>query len=287
MSYCSKMTSVLLFCTLCSAIVYAQPMLQQASWSAGDDAFVYREFANRTVELRGLPMVIDQEAEYFRSRPLVYTVTGESPVKGRISGFDGAENLRFEGTYLRNSLFGPARTFHTNGATRDSGILLMNLPDGEWKFFNEDGSLKSIRNYDAYMWWSLQWSIELQNPTWNWFALGEMYFKRPGNFMRAVDGRATFGDRYSPPFSYCIQHGKTTNFYDNGIVSDSGYYFKGLPDGIWFFFHENGSLKEFGAWQMGKRVGTWKTLYPSGMLRELRVYKYGEVVESKTYEDKF
>ncbi len=260
-------------------------MAEYANWNASSDVFAYRAFANKSVQINGVPVVIDPEVDYFRNRPLNYTVVGESPVKGKVLGHDAANTLRFEASYLRNALNGISRTFHTNGATRDSGDLVMNLPHGEWRFYQPNGQLFSIRNYDAYLWWSIEWSIHLNNPNWNWYQLSEFYFKRPKNFYAHVDGRATFNDRYSPPFSYCVQHGKSVNFHDNGAIADSGYFYKGVKEGLWLSYHENGQLQESGAYKMGKRIGTWKRLYPNGKLQSLRVYKYGDLVEQKSYPE--
>jgi len=267
------------FCT--SAI--SQPVIPVVSWDGNQDPFIYRSFENQTFRVRGTPIIIDKNIEYFKSRRLEFEIKGETSITGKIYGRDASGNLRFEGTYLRNQLYGPARTFHTNGATRDSGLIVMNLPHGEWKFFNTDGSLMSVRHYDAYMWWQLQWSIELRNPAWNWFELSELYFKKPYAFHDAVDGRASFNDKFSPLFAHCVQQGLQVNYYENGMVSDSGYFYKGVKDGVWFQYHANGELKESGAWKLGQRVGTWKNLYPSGNLSMLRVYKYGKVSEKKEY----
>lgn len=257
----------------------------QSTWNVEEAGFVYRNFENRTVKIEGLPMVIDEKIGYFASRQLDFEVQGQTANRGFIKGYDGAGNLRFDGNYLRNELYGPARTIHTNGTTRDSGMLVMNLPNGEWKFYNPDGSVKSIRNYDAFMWWNIQWSIQTDNPFWNWFAISDVYKKQPSNFFNLVNAAATFNNKYSPPFYYCIQHGKVINYHPNGAVADSITYFKGMPDGLWMAYYDNGVLKEKGAYNVGEKIGTWKMQYPSGNLASLKIYRKGNLIESKDFID--
>lgn len=254
-----------------------------ASWGQSGDAFAYRGFANRKVQIEGMPVVFDQAVSYFKSRGLEYTVKGENAVRGQIWGVDESGNLRFEGNYLRNSLTGSAKTIHTNGRTRDSGMLVQNLPDGEWLFYRADGTLRAKRVYNAFMWWGLQWSIQLNNPFWNRFYLTELYQRSPAAFYKMVIADETFDNRYSPPFYYCLQHGKSVGYYPNGSIADSGYFYQGLPEGLWVAYYENGVVKEMGAYKLGEKSGRWKLQYPSGKLKSLKEYRQGRVVQSKEF----
>lgn len=270
---------------IASHTAQSQPRLVETSWGHSDESFTYRNFVDRKVRIVGLPIVIDENISYFKSRQLDYTVEGESAVKGQIWGIDESGNTRFEAAYVRNSLSGLSRTFHTNGVTRDSGMLVMNIPEGEWKLFNTDGSVKSIRQYNAYMWYGIQWSIQLDNPFWNRYELAEIFKKRPYAFYKAVIADETFNNQYSPPFYYCVQHGKSVNYYPNGSIADSGYFFQGLRDGLWVAYHQNGVIKEMGSYEMGEKNGNWKKQYDSGKLAALFVYRHGRVVQSKEYAE--
>jgi antitoxin component YwqK of YwqJK toxin-antitoxin module len=283
------MIKAAIICTLLPLLAICraqcQPQLIETSWSQSDESFMYRSFAGRKVKIVGLPVVIDENVSYFKSRRLDYMVEGESSLRGQIMGTDESGTTRFEGSYLKNTLTGPARTFHTNGNTRDSGMLLMNLPDGEWKFFQSDGTLKTIRQYNAYLWWSIQWSIQLDNPFWNKFHLSDLYKKRPASFYKAVIADETFNNQYSAPFYYCIQHGKSVNYHANGSIADSGNYYQGMLDGVWISYHENGVIREMGAYKMGERIGHWKRQYPSGKMAALIEYKQDRVIQIKEYEE--
>ncbi|HMP92382.1 MAG TPA: hypothetical protein PKD90_05890 [Phnomibacter sp.] len=264
----------------------AQPMATDMATEAGLpslDAFEYRSFANRTLHFSAPPAAIPREVEYFRTRIKTYEAHGETPTRGYIKGYDGAGNLRFDAQYLRHHLHGPCKSIHPNGQLRDSGALLMNLPHGQWRFYDDAGQLMAVRNYDAYLWWALQWSIQLQNPFWNRFELTTLYNTHPNQFYKAVVAHQSFTRNYSPLFEYGVQQGPALNYYPNGQLADSSHYYKGLLDGIWIAYHENGQLKTKGAYQMGQKQGTWVYHHENGSLKALEVYKKGRLVESKQY----
>jgi antitoxin component YwqK of YwqJK toxin-antitoxin module len=191
--------------------------------------------------------------------------------------------LKFIAAYEKDHLNGISKSFHENGNLRDSGNLVLNLPDGEWNFYYPDGQLKSIRNYNAYMWWSVQWSIELQNPFWNRYALSDVYRNERSRFYESVNAVATFQEKYFPLFEFCMHHGPFISYHPNGVIAEKGNYFQGLKDGVFVEYHDNGIIKSRGAYVAGLKHGNWLQQYPSGNVRQIDVYKHGRLKEAKGY----
>ncbi len=50
---------------------------------------------------------------------------------------------------------------------------------------------------------------------------------------------------------------KTTSYYDNGQVKQTGCHKDGKLDGVWESFNADGTKQAIGEYKNGKRVGTW------------------------------
>ncbi len=95
--------------------------------------------------------------------------------------------------------------------------------------------------------------------------------------------------------------GKACFYYDNGLISEEGYWHidhwqgnyryynktgrlaydwnydeKGERNGTQKYYHDNGILKYMGDWQEGKAIGTLKVFDSDGKLITERVYNNGE-----------
>ena len=63
------------------------------------------------------------------------------------------------------------------------------------------------------------------------------------------------------PFS-----GYHEDYWDNGVLKETGDYKEGLKDGLWRCYFENGILFEVGLYKIGKVEGHWKVYFPDGQL---------------------
>jgi antitoxin component YwqK of YwqJK toxin-antitoxin module len=96
--------------------------------------------------------------------------------------------------------------------------------------------------------------------------------------------RDLLGDNsYSPVFKDCIHHGLFMNFYDNGIMKDSGYYKNGLREGVWIEGQNNKESYWTGSFTNGIKTGTWKHFNQQKKMVELIVYKNGKTNWRKKY----
>jgi antitoxin component YwqK of YwqJK toxin-antitoxin module len=70
-----------------------------------------------------------------------------------------------------------------------------------------------------------------------------------------------------------INHGKYTEFYENGTKFSEGNYVNGVHDGNWSFWHENGELAKTVTFKQGRADGTWEAHRADGTLMAKKTYK--------------
>ena len=58
---------------------------------------------------------------------------------------------------------------------------------------------------------------------------------------------------------------KSTYYYDNGQISQEGYYKDGKVHGQWVAYDENGSKKSVAEYNKGQKTGTWLFWNESGI----------------------
>jgi len=69
--------------------------------------------------------------------------------------------------------------------------------------------------------------------------------------------------------------GNCESFFQNGNLMNQQSYFKGMDDGIWYFYFENGQLETKGEFIKNKKVNKWEYYYDSGALKQVSYYKNG------------
>ncbi len=209
--------------------------------------------------------------------------------------------------YRRKNLHGKWMSWYIHGHLCDSGRLDKGIPDGEWKTFYPDGSLRYVRHYDAFLLRKIKSDILREN-RYSFYEIVSLFKKSPIAAVNHFDAVISFHphtsqdhhfkfltDRvkhnstahpyYFPPYLESLHHGLYINYYPDGMIRDSGYYKNGLRNGIWEEWVENRKIKKLGLYQNGQKKGTWKYYNDRGKLLVLKEYnaKGKEVYLKKFY----
>lgn len=201
---------------------------------------------------------------------------------------DGELELATTG-FRRKNLYGVWQSRYDNGNRLDSGRFVNNIPDGEWRSWYPNGSIRSIRTYNSDKWYAIQNEIDRGNTRIYYYRLSTILSFKSKYFASVTSAAISFSTlpgeqiKYEPPYDYCLHHGLYMNFYPNGAVKDSGYYENGLRDGMWNEYYSNGVLAAQGAYIHGAKEGGWKFMNSEGKLIMLAEYRRGKLVYHKNY----
>lgn len=218
-----------------------------------------------------------------------------------ITGFASNGDTLFAGGYKRGRLHGNWMSWYHPRQLCDSGRLVRNVPDGEWKSWYNNGSPRSIRTYSAYRLHRIKDEIPRRqakatffaitdiaktDPTYAWQLLTPVYsyitlalnaadphLASPRALEDRVEQNILSGFHpYLPPFTECVHHGLYMNYFPNGKVKDSGLYFNGLREGVWVEWINNGAMRSTGAYHRGLRHDSWKYHTATGKLVGVKTY---------------
>ncbi len=219
---------------------------------------------------------------------LPYTFTSQGTIE------ETATDKLYSANVKGGKLNGNWQSWYPNGLLCDSGTLVKNLPDGEWKYWNEQGQLMAIRNYNAGKFHQVLDEILRYHPKRNFYYLSTLFQKNRHAAMHYLDVSYSFqGDNtaiiysslnelvganisgkylYKPVFEQCLQDGLYMNFLSDGSIKDSGYYKDGLRYGKWIQRDSPGSNWQQGAYYNGSRIKEWKVYNSDDKLLELIFY---------------
>lgn len=197
----------------------------------------------------------------------------------------------YNGEIRKGKLHGSWQSSYANGQLLDQGNLVKGVPNGEWKVWNAAGQLIALRTYNADLFQRVKREVELNHPKNYSYALTARYKKegrdavkflqagssfiqqralRTSDIGELVQTNSTDPAHYHPVFNDCLHHGLYMNYFDNGIVKDSGYYKEGLRDGVWVHRTADGMWK--GAYKNGIRYNEWKFYNTAGKLNLIIFY---------------
>ncbi|RYY56127.1 MAG: hypothetical protein EOO09_07810 [Chitinophagaceae bacterium] len=225
------------------------------------------------------------------------------PAKGTFTGEQDGRVL-YQASSRRRKLDGPWISWYANGHPCDSGAFSKGLPDGEWKRWDENGRLLSVRHYDADRYQRITQEMMHANPKATLFPITRLYRKDaalalhylhadysfPGHDMARQESleehvlQNTSGQGvYHPVFRRSLHHGFFLNLDSGGQALDSGYYLNGLRDGHWIHRRAGGETEE-GSYTKGKRNREWKRYNAAGKLQVLWIYNNeGRLQWTKNY----
>src|SRR6266542_2309429 len=75
-------------------------------------------------------------------------------------------------------------------------------------------------------------------------------------------------------FYHGLLHGKYTEWYKNGQIAKTGYYYLGADSSEAKTFYEDGKVKSFENYWRGKKQGHCTYYYKNGQKAQYAVYKY-------------
>ena len=214
------------------------------------------------------------------------------PERATISESHNGTRL-FSSSVHGSKLNGEWQSWYATGVLCDSGRLINNLPDGEWKHWNEKGELLAIRHYSADKFQRVMQEMLRYNPKRSFFYLSELYQKDKQaalNYLTAAysfpSGRSapvhslkqlvisniSKSDSYRAVFEQSLQDGLYMNFFPGGSIRDSGYYKNGVRTGKWVHRDSADGPWHLGAYQHSIKIKEWKYYDKNNKLLELIVY---------------
>lgn len=228
------------------------------------------------------------------------------PSSGVLHEFYEGSRL-FSASSKRSKLNGSWQSWYSAGHLCDSGRLVNNLPDGEWKYWDKQGRLAAVRNYHAEKFLRVNEEIERYHPKRSFYSIAALsrqnkhaalhYLSSAYSFAVAqpktqftslrelVRSNTSEAGQYQPVFENCLHDGLYMNFFANGQAKDSGYYKDGLRYGKWMHRDAAGGSWWEGAYQDGTRVKEWKLYNSHGKLKEIAIYQKGEISWRKTFNN--
>jgi antitoxin component YwqK of YwqJK toxin-antitoxin module len=199
----------------------------------------------------------------------------------------------FSAGIQQHRLHGKWQSRYANGQLIDEGTLVKGIPHGGWKVWNQNGTLLAIRHYDADLLQRIKQEIQINHPRNYFYTVTDLYKKKgpqvisylkanysfgttslvqPMAIAEVVDNNANDITRYHPVFTDCLHHGLYMNFYNNGHVKDSGYYYQGLKEGVWIHSTNNGAEVWKGSYKHGMPRQEWKLYNAAGKLMLIVFY---------------
>lgn len=215
---------------------------------------------------------------------------------GQLIGFTATGDTLFVGGWKRDQLQGNWSSWYNAERVLDSGRLEKAVPDGVWKSWYPDGSLRTIRTYHATKLTSVKNEIRRRNARNTFFVITDIAkqnvaaarhlltpaysyhsldHSHAGQQSASLQKRVSFNvqqSAYLPPFTECLQHGLYMNFFPGGDVKDSGYYKNGVRDGLWKEWNADASILATGMYKRGRPQGDWKFYNKEGKLLYIQLY---------------
>jgi uncharacterized protein len=223
------------------------------------------------------------------------------PQKGKLAVHHKGRTL-FEAHTKRGKLNGTWQSWYGNGNLCDSGRFENNIPTGLWKFWNIQGQLVYIREYNADKYNKIKTQFIRYNHKGVAYYLSFLYSKNKKEAQQYLHSKYSFpnsierqykslqaqvaantsGLAYQPIFYSCLHDGLFVNYAATGIAVDSGYYKDGLKTGNWI--HKDLSENKIyqGRYEHGKQIKDWKVYSLEYRLQEVIHYNMaGHIVWRK------
>jgi antitoxin component YwqK of YwqJK toxin-antitoxin module len=225
------------------------------------------------------------------------------PAKSDLMLNDGS--VKLQASVKNHLLHGFWKSYYHSEQLIDMGMLVKGVPDGLWQSWYPNGQLKSVRNYSSDLLERVLEDVLLNHPKLSRFIITERVkkegrhvlfvlrssysynnnsYKVPSSILELVQSNSFHPSAYHPPFIQSLHHGLYMNYFENGIVKDSGHYKEGLREGLWVQRNNSSGGKWMGMYKHGNRQKEWK-YYNTAERLQLIVFfnKKGEEVWRKTF----
>ena len=163
---------------------------------------------------------------------------------------------------------GKWKWFYEDGTLKTEGNFTHGLKNGYFKEYDRKGNLTSVSKY-------VNGEKEQQVEELSRLDVKTDYWpngkpKVVASYKKGVpEGvRREYNEKGEVEKSYIFHNGK---IIAEGVFTDSGEH-----DGLWKEYYDDHSLKSEGNYQHDKKIGTWKYYYPNGQLQETGDYENGE-----------
>jgi antitoxin component YwqK of YwqJK toxin-antitoxin module len=133
---------------------------------------------------------------------------------------------------ILNKSDGYLEEFYDNDTLQSRGELINHLPNGKWEYFDSNGELKNEGEY----------LNGVKIGLWKEFYNGSWHHQKYENGLR---------------------NGIHLEYYENGIIKESGIFVNDIKTGIWTSYYKNGIPKEEIDWTTGY-IYFWNTWNPKG-----------------------
>jgi len=189
----------------------------------------------------------------------------------------------------KTALHGTWQTWYQNGQLRDAGNFVHNMPNGEWKSWYANGKLRSLRQYDAHKMQMVELAVRQRNPKLAFQLISQEAIRHPEklrNFLNpwgSVTGIGKNETAYKYPFDQCFHHGFFANYFENGVMQQSGFYKDGLKDGLWMQWNDDGIMVSSAYYLHGLSHGAKKEFNSVGAMQSMTEYKHGKKMFEKNY----
>ena len=142
------------------------------------------------------------------------------------------------------------------------------LPDGEYKMWNANGSLRTIGSYLSGLKdgeWTERYFVSDQVYQKTYFKKG----KKDGLFTEFIpDGTKVI----EGTFKEDVKNGSWEYYFENGAKDMKGSFINGNQNGEWNFWYPNGQLYYKGGFDSGNKTGEWLFYYNDGSLWKIGSY---------------
>ncbi len=209
--------------------------------------------------------------------------------EAKISGWYSNGQLAIVFHTRKSVLHGMWQTWYQNGQPRDAGSFLRSIPNNEWKSWYGNGKLRSIRQYDAHKLQMVEVAVRQRNPKLAFHTISQEAIKHPDKLKSLLSpgftliGSSKNSASYNLPFETCFHNGFFANYFENGIMQQSGFYKDGLKDGLWMQWNADGKMISSGYYFHGTLHGAAKTYNNAGSIQKMTEYKHGKKVFEKKY----
>jgi antitoxin component YwqK of YwqJK toxin-antitoxin module len=282
---------------------YYLPYLKQVFKSGKFELFINSAFSNANVPVvkeynkknrKEIDALLDEAGNYFnniRSTQLL-NYSSRDTVTQRYVYENG--KLVGKGVLINNgkTLIGPWSFYYAAGNLKGTGLYTQaGERTGQWKFYNVDGTPKSVEQYVNGK----------QNGLQDYYHDNGAFSSHETELNGQLDGPATVyyyggakkrevmykaGKKDGPEKAYYpngnlqsssiytagILNGPYKEYYKTGIVKEAGVYVNGDIEGPCKMYNEAGGASADMVFIKGKVNGEWKSYYDSGKLKEKRNY---------------
>jgi len=199
--------------------------------------------------------VLTEERNYFRDR-----------IHGKQLAYYSNKKLKSESFFKFNVPDSSLKEWSKEGTMVVEGNYTLGSPDGDWKYFFDDGRLEK-REY-------------ISNDT---IYLIELYEQDSTHTPIIENGNGEIKKYYVSgglkefyTYTNGLQTGPFEERLANGIITVRGQFTHGLKDGTWYFYSPLGEIQEINSYHLDTLHGIYETYFPNGIQKTKGEYKKGK-----------